>query len=158
MQEKRNRAASGGRLFLCLFGGTIGVTLISIVLWAFGQKVVATALATFAAFAWLGSIILTTAIVASWWSATLMERGAKLVEAAIVQDDRSDGIMMQQIGNLVSQILRLMQTQAEGTTAPLPSQQLEDWMPGVRRLTAPKRPAVLNREASFTRIEEGQNE
>ena len=49
----------------------------------------------------LSGIIILSIALGSWWTKSVMESGAQIALAAQVSDDKRDGMLIQQIGNLL---------------------------------------------------------
>ena len=69
---------------------TLTATLVAIILWGLGHRVAGTVVGMTTILLWLLLIIVTTAAGVSWWSASLMERGANIALNAQISDDRRD--------------------------------------------------------------------
>lgn len=132
MADKKSTPDIGTRVILFLGVITLVVALTTIVLWALGQHVAAAIVGTATLFSFLslGGIVLLA--IGSWWSAALMERGGQLVLAAQISDDKRDGILINQVGALTRDVLRLVQGE-RSAPPPLPV----DWLPETKYLEPP---------------------
>jgi len=111
----------------CLIGLTAVATLLTIGLALFGHTTAAAIIGTATFFLWLSIVIVTTAVVVSWWSARLMERGAQIALVAQTSDDKRDVAM---IGAL-SKLAEWREARPDRLALPLPSQEAERWLPEV---------------------------
>jgi hypothetical protein len=119
------RKVSGmGRPVFILVGLTAVATLLTIGLALFGHKVAAAIIGTATFFLWLSLLVVTTAVVVSWWSATLMERGANIALTATVSDDRRDVAMINALTKLTGWWKESQPEQLP--VLPMPSQ--TDWL------------------------------
>jgi len=110
-----------------LLGLTVVATLLTIGLATFGHPTAAAIVGTATFFLWLSLLVVTTAVVVSWWSANLMERGANIALTATVSDDKRDIAM---IGALTKLTAWKESHQPEQLPAlPMPSQ--TDWLPAL---------------------------
>lgn len=121
---------------------TAVATLLSAGLAIYGYETAAAIIATATFFLWLSLIIVTTAVIVSWWSAKLMERGAEIALSAQVSDDKRDVAMIKGITTLTQMVAR--QIPNELPALPLPDQQ-GDWLPKLNEFT----------EAEFEEIGDG---
>ena len=95
------RKVSGmGRPVFALLGVTALATLATVGLAMFGYTAAAGIVGTATFFLWLSLLVVTTAVVVSWWSATLMERGANIALTATVSDDRRDVAMINAVSKM----------------------------------------------------------
>jgi len=85
--------------------------------------VAAAVIGTATFFLWLSLLVVTTAVVVSWWSATLMERGANIALTATVSDDRRDVAMINAITRMTGW---WREDKPELPMLPMPSQ--TDWL------------------------------
>lgn len=111
---------------------TAVATLLSIGLALWGHETAAAIIATATFFLWLSLLVVTTAVVVSWWSARLMERGAEIALSAQVSDDKRDVAMIKGITTLTQMVAR--QTQSELPALPLPSKP-QDYLPQLTEFT-----------------------
>jgi len=119
------KMSAGARLPLYLLGLTAVATLLTIGLTLFGHPTAAAIIGTATFFLWLSLLVVTTAVVVSWWSASLMERGANIALTATVSDDRRDVAMINAITKMTGW---WKENQPEQLPAlPRPSQM--DWLP-----------------------------
>jgi hypothetical protein len=102
-----------------LLGLTAVATLLTIGLALFGHTTAAAIIGTATFFLWLSLLVVTTAVVVSWWSATLMERGANIALTATVSDDRRDVAMINAITKMTGW---WRENQPELSAPPMPSQ------------------------------------
>lgn len=91
------KLASTSQPVFVLIGLTLAATLLTIGLSLFGHPTAAAIVGTATFFLWLSLLVVTTAVVVSWWSASLMERGANIALTATVSDDRRDVAMINAI-------------------------------------------------------------
>ena len=91
------KLASTSQPVFVLIGLTLAATLLTIGLALFGHPTAAAIVGTATFFLWLSLLVVTTAVVVSWWSASLMERGANIALTATVSDDRRDVAMINAI-------------------------------------------------------------
>jgi len=89
-----------GQPVLVLLGITAIATLLTIGLALFGHLTAAAIVGTATFFLWLSLLVVATAVVVSWWSATLMERGANIALTATVSDDRRDVAMINAVSKM----------------------------------------------------------
>lgn len=128
MSEKK-RSMNWGHPVIVLGGATLLATLATISLWLFGQQVAAAVVGTATLFGWLALFGAIIAVVVSWWSASLIERGAQIALVAQTSDDKRDVAMISAISKLASW---WRESQPGSQRAlPMPSQQADEWMPGV---------------------------
>lgn len=121
---KEGKLASTSHPVLVLLGLTAVATLLTIGLALFGHKVAAAIIGTATFFLWLSLLVVTTAVVVSWWSASLMERGANIALIATVSDDKRDIAMINAVSKMTGW---WRENQPEPLPAlPLPSQ--TDWL------------------------------
>lgn len=119
-----------GKVVVLVLGGvTLLATLATIGLWLFGQHVAAAIVGTATLFGWLALFGVVIAVVVSWWSASLMERGAHIALVAQTSDDKRDVAMIGAVSKLASW---WRESQPDRLALPLPSQQT-DWLPEVNR-------------------------
>lgn len=122
--ETKGKLTSTSQPVFILLGLTAVATLLTIGLALFGYKTAAAIIGTATFFLWLSLLVVTTAVVVSWWSATLMERGANIALTATVSDDRRDVAMINAITKMTGW---WKENQPEQLPAlPLPSQ--TDWL------------------------------
>jgi len=119
------KVTAGAWLPLVLLGLTVVATLLTIGLALFGYLVAAAIIGTATFFLWLSLLVVTTAVVTSWWSATLMERGANIALTATVSDDRRDVAMINSLTKMLGWWKDSQPDQLP--TLPMPSQ--TDWLP-----------------------------
>jgi len=133
MSEKRG--IHWGNPVIMLIGLTALATALTIGLALLGYETGAAIIGTATFFLWLSLIVVTTAVVVSWWSATLMERGAQIALTAQVSDDKRDIAQIRAVGDLAKILWH--QTQPERLALPLPSQQADKWLPDVTGFDVP---------------------
>jgi len=121
------KTSVGGPIF-CLIGLTAVATLVTIGLALAGHETAAAIIGTATFFLWLSIVIVTTAVVVSWWSAKLMERGAQIALVAQTSDDKRDVAMINAVSKLSSW---WKESQPDRLALPLPSQEAERWLPEV---------------------------
>lgn len=123
------------RQVVIALGATTGAaTLVTLGLVLFDRFVAAAIVGTATAFLWLALLVVGTVAVTSWWSASLMERGAKLALQSQESDDRRDIAMM----GAVTQVARMVSTLRSGQqpALPLPGQQNGEWLPPLAEFIA----------------------
>jgi len=121
---KERKLASTSQPVFVLLGLTVVATLLTIGLALFDHPVAAAIIGTATFFLWLSLLVATTAVVVSWWSAALMERGANIALTATVSDDRRDVAMINAITKMTGW---WRENQPEQLPAlPMPSQ--TDWL------------------------------
>lgn len=107
---------------------TLIATLAAVILWELGYQVIGAVVGVTTFFLWLALLVTATATVVSWWSASLMQRGAELALRSQESDDRRDTVLIKSIADLTRTLLR--HSQPELPALPLPSQQT-DWLPAL---------------------------
>lgn len=121
--------AKGGskmkHLVITLTGLTLIATLATVGLHLANQPAWAAGVGVFTFFLWLSLLVTATAVVVSWWSASLMERGAVLALRSQESDDRRDVALIKSISNMTRALLRL--NRPELPALPLSSQ--SSWLP-----------------------------
>jgi hypothetical protein len=120
---KERKLASTSQPVLILLGLTAAATLLTVGLALFGHPTAAAIVGTATFFLWLCLLVVTTAVVVSWWSASLMERGANIALTATVSDDRRDVAMINAITKMTGW---WRESQPELPALPMPSQ--TDWL------------------------------
>jgi heme exporter protein D len=113
-------------LVIGVAGLTLVATLATVILWLVGQQIAAAVIGSCTFFLWLALLVTVVAVVVSWWSASLMQRGAELALRSQESDDRRDAIQIKAVADLAKVLMR--QTQSQYPALPLPSQQGE-WLP-----------------------------
>jgi len=116
---KERKLASTSQLVFVLLGLTAVATLLTIGLALFGHKTAAAIIGTATFFLWLSLLVVTTAVVVSWWSASLMERGANIALTATVSGDRQAGTMINAMTKMTGW---WRENQPELPALPMPSQ------------------------------------
>lgn len=118
------KKADVGKVVVLVLGGvTLLATVATGALWLLGQHVAAAIVGTATLFAWLALFGVVVAVVVSWWSASLMERGAKIALVAETSDDKRDVAMIGAISKLASW---WKESQPDQLALPMPQQ---DWLP-----------------------------
>lgn len=115
------------QLIITLTSLTLIAILTTLGLWLAGQPVAAAVIGAFSFFACLALLVAATAVVVSWWSATLMQRGATLSLRSQESDDRRDVAQIRAIGALATTLLR--QARPEQPALPLISSPSQEWLP-----------------------------
>ena len=129
MNGEKTNLKSGNPIWVLLIFTAIA-TLLSIFLALRGHKTAAAIIATATFFLWLSLIVVTTAVIVSWWSAKLMERGAQIALTAQVSDDKRDVAM---IGAL-SKLAEWREARPDQLALPLPSEP-QEYLPRLTEFT-----------------------
>lgn len=127
MSEKSGKGR--GNPVVALIVLTAVATLLTIGLALYGHETAAAIIGTATFFLWLSLIVVTTAVVVSWWSATLMGRGAEIALRSQESDDRRGTAMIHGLTALTQTVMR--QSQPDRMALPLPSQESGSWLPEV---------------------------